>query len=124
MPILQLPPAIAAMFAELDRDLNAREAERAKANPNRHKLTTVMPDGASYRYYPAGHDGRRREVRFCWSTKRNAAGFFLGWREVLGQGLGRRDQWLARRRRTAVKAIAGRRANAFRAKRSAKVGAA
>lgn len=114
------PPAVQDMFRKLWQEIEQQNLERetraAAADPLAHKLSRVMagPHGLSYRYVPAGRDGRGRQVSFCWSVHRNVAGFYLGWREVVSRKQTRRDQWLARRIRRRVMAIAERRAAAFR----------
>lgn len=92
---------------------NRESVERAaKADPHKHRLTRVMENN-DYRYWRAGTDGRGREVRFCWSTHRNVAGYFLSWREVIGKNGGKRDQWSARKARSACKELAAQRQNAW-----------
>ena|SRR5213076_3158926 len=107
-------------FLGMERATLKRESEEAKANPQAHKLTRVFEQRTSYRYWRAGKDGRGREVRFCWSSHRNVAGYFLGWREVWSkkQREGKRDQYLARKVRKRVEEVAKRRADAFKAKHS------
>lgn len=108
-----------SLFAGFLRDQTALESERAKADPKAHKLCRIMADGkpASYRYVPAGKDGRGRAIWFCWSCWRNAAGYFLGWREVRTREYVKRDQWIARKVRRRARALAHRRVAAFKAKR-------
>lgn len=107
------------MWLEMEADAAKRRIERAKADPLGNKLTTQF-EGQSMNWHYAAtlRDGRGRRVRFCWSCHRNAAGFFLGWREVWDakRGTGKRDQWVSRRVRKAVAEIARRRTAAFRAK--------
>lgn len=120
MTTMQLPPEIqklmGEMWAEIQQSSNRKEEARAKVDPTAHKLSRVFANSA-YLYLRAGKDGRGREVRFCWSTHRNVAGYFLGWREVVGKQGGKRDRWTARRVRARVKEIAERRGNTFRAQR-------
>jgi len=120
MTTLQLPPEIqklmGEMWADIQQSSHKREEARAKVDPQAHKMSRVLAN-SNYRYLRAGEDGRGREVRFCWSTHRNVAGYFLGWRELVGKQGGKRDRWTARRVRGRVKEIAERRANAFRGHR-------
>ena len=76
-------------------DMQAAQIERIKADPRAHRLTRIMADGkpARYRYYPAGKNRRGQEVWFCWSSHRNAAGYFLCWRETWMRKVTKRDQW-------------------------------
>ena len=91
------------IIAELWRDVEQRSMQtaydRAKADPFKNRLTKVMEKGkpASYRYggWIMGRGSRR--VAYCWSCHRNAAGFFLGWREIETADRVIRDQWTARR---------------------------
>lgn len=111
---------IQELLLGLESDYQDAELSRIAADPQKHKLTTLMPSGSrlSYRYYPAGKDGKGRTVRFCWSTERNAAGFYLGWREVISKsGKGKRDMWAARRIKRRLAELAQRRAAAFRDRR-------
>lgn len=106
-------PHLRDMWASFERDRQDHLVARAKADPKKYKLTTIFPDGTNYHYWPAGMDGRNRKVHFCWSTKRNAAGYFLTWREVIGKDNGKRDMWSARKTKSACAEIARRRQNAF-----------
>lgn len=108
---------LARMLGEYNRDVMAREERKAQADPLAHKLSTVMTN-TNYRYVPAGKDGRGRTVWFCWSSHRNVAGFYLGWREVRGKDGGSRDQWVSRRVRKRVEEIAERRAVAYGRRRA------
>lgn len=81
------------IFADFTQSARKAESERAKANPLAYKNSRVMEDGAGYRYYVAGLNGRGSKVRFCYTTKRNVAGYFLLWREVETAKHVKRDQW-------------------------------
>lgn len=110
------------LWREVQGNLDAAELARVKADPIGHKLTRLMEEGkpASYRYYKAGKDARGREVRFAWCTNRNAAGFYLGFREVYDpkRQTIKRDQFTARRVRARVSELALRRSEAWKAARS------
>jgi len=93
---------------------NGKVAEAAKADPSGHKLTRVFEAGMNYRYISAEKDGRGRAVRYCWSSHRNVAGYFLGWREVVGKKQTKRDMWSARRVRRKVADLARTRADRTR----------
>lgn len=119
------PKAVQDLFEQImgrvQRTAQDRELARIRSDPKAHKLTRLMADGksTSYRYVPAGVDGWNRTVWFCWSCHRNAAGYFLGWREVTRRdGTGKRDQWVARRVRKRAKELAMRRANRFKARQA------
>ena len=93
-------------FDNMLRTQQAREKEKIAEDPTANKLTCMMADGkpASYRYV-AATNGRGMAVRFCWSCHRNAAGYFLGWRETHSSfkharksGVyATRDQWSVRK---------------------------
>lgn len=106
----------------------------AMADPRGHKLTKLTwPKSARYRFYGNplsgyresnhAYDSRGWEVRFCWSTVRNQAGYFLSWVERIPPPQSKakshepqRTQWAARRVRKRAKALALRRATAFQKK--------
>jgi hypothetical protein len=115
---LMSDPVIQGIFADFPRMNREREAAAAKADPAKHKLSRVFND-SRYRFYDAGRNGRGQVVRFCYSSHRNVAGYFLGWREIEGKKQTKRDQWTARKTRTAVVDIARNRYNKFIAKAAA-----
>ena len=92
------------------------EVEVIRRDPAKHKLTLLMDGPLRYRYWSAGKDGRGRRVRYCYSTGRNVAGYYLSWREVIGKRGGKRDQWAARKLRKAASELARKRAEAWKAK--------
>lgn len=108
------PPFLAELVGEIQRAADARAIAEAEADPQAHKLSPRFAKSARYRYWHAGRDGRGREVRFCWSTGRNIAGYFLTWREVIGKQGGRRDQFSAKKSRKGARALAGKRREAWR----------
>lgn len=111
---------LSRIFGDLDQADRRRESEAAQRDPLKHKLTRVFAAGVptSYRYFNAGKDGRGRKVFFATASHRNAAGFFLTWRQVETPIMMKRDQWSARRKRKDAKAIARKRFEAFKAKRT------
>lgn len=112
-------PEFAELFRSFAQMNNEREATAAKADPVANKLTRVFDPGISpnYRYYTAGVNGKSQRIVFCWSTHRNAAGFYLGWRETYRKnGDVKRDMWLARRVRSRCKDIALSRSTKARTK--------
>jgi hypothetical protein len=112
--LLAADPAIQAALRSVRLAEQNRNEAAAVADPLAHKLCRIFPYGVSnrYRYYSSRRDGRNREVRFCWSVNRNAAGFYLGWRELVSKAQVKRDRWTARRKRCAVKKIAAKRSQA------------
>ena len=116
---MPLPPEVTRSLHELWSDLQQtgrrREAEAAKAAPAEHRLSTVFETGMRWLYFKPVRT-RGRETRFCYSTTRNVAGYFLTWREVRTAKLVKRDQFRASKRRKTVAEIAEKRTNAARAK--------
>jgi hypothetical protein len=121
-PSPELQSALNRIWRSIEGDEMKRESARAKADPQAHKLTRVMEGkhGSSYRYRSAGTDGLGRRVLFCWSVHRNAAGYFLGWREVYSKPRGKRgaytvkrDRWVARKAKWRARDVAVRRAASF-----------
>lgn len=99
-------------------DWALEDVNKAILDPQDHKFSRYF-DKANYVYVSAGKDGHGRLVHFCYSTNRNVAGFFLGWREVISDTKVKRDGWYARRVRNAAAQLAKRRAEAFKAIRKA-----
>lgn len=86
----------------------SREKELAavRRDPEAHRLTRLMEPGRSfrYRYADGGRDHTGRSVRFCWSTWKNAAGYYLAWKERRGErGQGERVGWTAHKTRKAAR---------------------
>ena len=71
------------------------EERQAQADPKRHKLSRIMERGKSlsYRYVPAGRNGRGSKVWFCYACNRNVAGYYLCWRQIETKDAVKRDQW-------------------------------
>lgn len=112
------------MFAEIwgsmQREGMERKERAAKADPKAHKLTTIFKN-SNYRYVYGGYNGKNQLVLYCWSSHRNVAGYFLGWRETQRRNkTGKRDQWAARKSRKTVMELAQRRAKRFQGKAAAK----
>ena len=100
----------------LQADFQSIQLDAIKRNPKRHKLTLIMANGkrANWRYIPAGKNGRGSKVRFCYATNRNAAGYYLVWREVETAKQVKRDQWDATPSKKDAIETARRRANAYK----------
>lgn len=115
---MSLTDDVNTMFAGIFKDMQVQSLRQEKAaaekDPLKYKLSHVMVN-TRYTYYEI-HTRKNRRVRFCYSKHRNVAGFFLGWREVITKGQGKRDMWLARRVKRRVKELALRRYNALRKK--------
>ena len=81
--MLDVQARLNALFAKLQHEMDEAELERIRENPDAHKLTLLMEPGKPATYYYFVKSKRRgREVRFCYSKHRNAAGYYLRWREI------------------------------------------
>lgn len=128
---IALQPLVAKMWSDIQQSSMEREEAAAKADPKAHKLSRVMAKGQRYVYTPAGKSARGATIRFCRSTQRNVAGYFVCWREVetpakkKAKNVGdlvsttKRDQWTAFKSKKSAIALCRRRAAAFRKRRSA-----
>jgi hypothetical protein len=87
-------PSLQMLFADFEQKMRESDARNAKADPKRYRRTRVFDEGVhtGYRYFPVREKGRP-EVRFCWAVNRNAAGFFLVWRETVTRRQVRRDEF-------------------------------
>lgn len=104
------------LLTNIERSRQDSLKSEIAADPEAHKLTGLMSDGKPARYrYVSAKNGRGQTMWFCWSVHRNAAGYFLGWREKYFQRKGKdgtyatRDQWSARKVRNRVMDLAHRR---------------
>lgn len=75
------------VWGDIQRSSQRREAEAAKANPEKHRLTRIIPKGGTgYTYWRAGErmigKTKKEKTTYCVATHKNAAGVFLIWREV------------------------------------------
>lgn len=98
-----LPEPIQRMMLEMQLESLTRQRAAVLADPVKHKLTLMWPDNEDPRwlYYEVKKRGPR--VRYAYSTNRNLAGYFLGWRETVDRkGNGKRDQFIASKRRKTV----------------------
>jgi hypothetical protein len=115
----QLPRGTREALAELWSDLQQAgmraDQDRAKADPVANKLTTVFSGPMRWLYFKPVRT-RGRETRFCYSTTRNVAGYFLTWREIETGKRIRRDSFRASKRRKTVAEIARKRAATARSK--------
>jgi hypothetical protein len=109
------------MLLEMEVDRLERERKAVLANPVKHKLTLHFAEDSrlNWRYWRT-LNVRGKRVRYCYSSERNLAGYFLGWRETWDakRGVGKRDQWIASKRRNTVrdKALARTKAHEARLK--------
>lgn len=111
----------AGLVADFHRTELLREKSNAQADPLAHKKSRVFVGKTNYRYYSGGRNKKGQSVNFCYSTGRNVAGFFLGWRETVRKnGSVKRDMWLSRRVRKRCVEVAKRRSEAFKIRQAAK----
>jgi hypothetical protein len=109
---LMQDPTFRDLIQSFERMNNDREAAAAKLNPLANKTTRVFEPGVStnYRYWGPVKNGKGQKVRFCWAVHRNAAGFFLGWRETwMKNGTTKRDRWYSRKVKARAADVAKRR---------------
>lgn len=105
-------PTFRDLILSFNRMNNDREANAAKSDPLSNKLCRVFDPGVStnYRYWGPVKNGKGQKVRFCWASHRNAAGFFLGWRETwMKNGTIKRDRWYSRKVKARAADVAKRR---------------
>jgi len=121
----RLQTALNSIISSMNQEANKTEAESAKQNPLKHKLSQVVEGKLRYRYYSAGKDKRGRTIHYCYATVKNVAGYYLVWREVItpikrnreavmGDRVAtiKRDQWASRKLRRDACALAKKRARA------------
>lgn len=77
-----------------DRQMQT-ESKQVLADPAAHKMTMIFKGNWNYRFYNAPNMRGGKAVRWCWSTKRNLAGYFLMWREVETEATVSRDHFAA-----------------------------
>lgn len=101
-------------------ELTYEQGQRALRDPSAFKLSKRMEEGAEsgenmrYKFWGVIVTPRQR-VAYCWSLRRNEAGYFLGWRNVYdknGRKIGQ-DQWTARKVKKRLKEIQLRRSLAL-----------
>ena len=109
---MDMPQELQLMLLEMHVAEHDRIRREAAADPEKHKRTRVFPrDGnTNYQFYESKRGPRMKPVRYCYSSGRNAAGYFLTWRErELPSGSWARDQWVARKKRKACAEMARKR---------------
>lgn len=114
---MQLPEPIRTFLLEQEVARRENLVRRIKADPIAHKATLQWADGVEPRwlYFEGGIDRRGTRRRFCYTTTRNAAGYFLAFDEVIRKdGRGERARIVASKRRKTVAEKARARWTAFR----------
>lgn len=98
---------LSGLIRDFERQRQTRELAAIHANPRKHKSTMLWGDkGLRWRYFELKKPNGQT-VRFCWSTTRNAAGYFASWREVhFKSGKGERYDFAFRKVRLRAKALA------------------
>jgi hypothetical protein len=113
------PPEIQRLMLEMQIESIERRRKAVLADPAKHKTTLEFPEDArmSSRYW-GDIKTRGKRYRYCYSTERNLAGYFLCWREVWHEkkGIGERDMFTASKRRLTVREQARKRHEAHKAK--------
>ena len=90
-------------FMSIQQQRLSEEKELAKSNPEKYRLTTVIPNGTlNYYWYHTlvkynPKDKRKLLERHSWcrSKNKNSAGYFLVWYEVYKNGRTKRSNWKA-----------------------------
>lgn len=109
--MVELPAPFQRMLLEMEVDRLQSRLEAIKADPVRFKTTLQWEDGEPrWRYFEGGIDRRGVRRRFCWTTNRNAAGYFLSFVEVWDskKGRGERKDFRASKTRHLMKERARR----------------
>lgn len=95
-------------------EITYEQGQRALQDPSAFKLSKRMDDGTEcgerYKFWGVIVTPRQR-VAYCWTLRRNEAGYFLGWRNVYdknGRKIGQ-DQWTARKVKKRLKEMQLRR---------------
>lgn len=86
-------PVLRDMWRDIQRVSDERAVAAAKADPEKHKLSSLLAPGVSsgdYYRYAVGRDGHKATVYWCFMQGPNVAGYYLTWRErVTGKTLRR-----------------------------------
>ena len=117
--MLDVNSMLAGLIGDYHTSMHKAEEARAKADPVKYKNTRLFDAGKKHYNYYAAPKVRGRIIRFCWSTNRNVAGYYLTWREVIrpGKGYGKRDMFVASKVKRRCKERALKRLNALRKRR-------
>jgi hypothetical protein len=109
---------VAQIWADVMSNERRIAADAARADPEKHKCTRIFPGSTRFSYWEA-KDRRGSRVRFCYSAERNAAGYFMGWREVeTAKAVKRRDFHVSQSKRD-IKARCYRQFQAFKSEQPA-----
>lgn len=73
----------AGIWQQMMADRVKRVVEECKTDPERHRNTMVMGErGNAYRYYESKTARLGEIIRWCWTSHKNAAGFYLAFIEI------------------------------------------
>lgn len=103
---MELPADFRRFLMEMEVERIERHVAACKADPVKHKLTLQWDRGElRWRYFEGGIDRRGVRRRFCYTTTRNAAGYFLSFVEVWNskKGIGERTRFVASKKRHLMK---------------------
>lgn len=91
----------------------------AKADPVKHKTTLQWDGDLRWRYFDGGIS-RGVQRKFCYTTTRNAAGYFLSFVELVNTktGRGERKQFVASKTRHRMKDRARRLSQSWKARKA------
>lgn len=120
--MVELPRPFQLLMLEMEAERREAYVARIKADPIRHKATLQWADSIEprWRYFEGGVDRRGVRRRFCWTTTRNAAGYFLTFTEVWNSKTqrGERKDIVASKRRETCKDRARARYQAYANRKS------
>ena len=71
---------VADIWAQIER----AKADNHAANPEKYKRSRFFPDGLRYRYFETKRP-RRPTIRWCYTSTKNAAGYYLCFRQTVTQ---------------------------------------
>lgn len=91
--MVELPAPFQRVLLEMEVGRLRDRLDMIKADPIRFKTTLQWENGEPrWRYYEGGVDRRGVRRRFCYTTNRNAAGYFLSFVEVWDSKKGRGER--------------------------------
>lgn len=110
---------IAPEAFKLSRTITGRAGKRPAVVDISFSPTERRPANrwVKYRWAEGYIETDKMEVAYCWTTRRNVAGYFLGWRQIKRKsGRIERDQFVSRKSKKRLAALQTRRADALRKK--------
>lgn len=112
---MELPIEMQNVLMEMEVARIQNRIDMIRADPVRHKKTLQWDGELRWRYFEGGIDRRGVRRRFCYTTTRNAAGYFLSFVEVYDskRGRGEREDFVASKTRHLMKERARRKYRAW-----------